>query len=172
MEPALTLTGPVTLASIEEVRALLNRAAGAATVDLSAVTELDTAGAWVLLSRTGVLIDGADAAQDLLLQTVRAALPGPPAIPPVKALYRFGDGLAFVGAGTSAFLAAMAQSLGFLGLVVARLAATLARPRRLRMTATVHHMQEAGLNAVPIVALMGFLIGVVLAFQGATCHLK
>ena len=29
-------------------------------------------------------------------------------------------------------------------------------------------MQEAGLNAVPIVALMAFLIGVVLAFQGAT----
>jgi phospholipid/cholesterol/gamma-HCH transport system permease protein len=28
-------------------------------------------------------------------------------------------------------------------------------------------MQEVGLNAVPIVALMGFLIGIVLAFQGA-----
>ena len=46
--------------------------------------------------------------------------------------------------------------------------ATLVRPRRLRLTALVHHMQEVGLNAVPIVALMGFLIGVVLAFQGAT----
>jgi phospholipid/cholesterol/gamma-HCH transport system permease protein len=168
MEPALTLTGPVTLASLGDVRALLDRAAGAATVDVSAVTELDTAGAWVLLSRTGVRIVGADAAQDLLLQTVRAALPVRSAIPPVKALYRFGDALAFVGAGTSGFLAAIAQSLGFLGLVVARLAATPARPSRFRMTATVHHMQEAGLNAVPIVALMGFLIGVVLAFQGAT----
>ncbi|WP_431299098.1 MlaE family ABC transporter permease [Tabrizicola sp. BL-A-41-H6] len=36
------------------------------------------------------------------------------------------------------------------------------------MTALVHHMKEAGLNAVPIVALMGFLIGIVLAFQGAS----
>ena len=41
------------------------------------------------------------------------------------------------------------------------------RPWRLRCTSLVHHMQEVGLNAVPIVALMAFLIGVVLAFQGA-----
>jgi phospholipid/cholesterol/gamma-HCH transport system permease protein len=41
------------------------------------------------------------------------------------------------------------------------------QPRRLRMPALVSQMQETGLNAVPIVALMGFLIGVVLSFQGA-----
>src|SRR5690606_13406519 len=37
-----------------------------------------------------------------------------------------------------------------------------------RLTSLVHHCQETGLRAVPIVALMSFLIGVVLAFQGAT----
>ena len=36
------------------------------------------------------------------------------------------------------------------------------------MTSLVHHCEEVGLNAVPIVALMAFLIGVVLAFQGAS----
>jgi phospholipid/cholesterol/gamma-HCH transport system permease protein len=50
---------------------------------------------------------------------------------------------------------------------MAALAGTVVRPWRLRLTALVHHMQDAGLNAVPIVALMAFLIGVVLAFQGA-----
>jgi phospholipid/cholesterol/gamma-HCH transport system permease protein len=40
-------------------------------------------------------------------------------------------------------------------------------PTRLRLTSVVFHMQEAGLNAVPIAALMAFLIGVVLAYMGA-----
>jgi phospholipid/cholesterol/gamma-HCH transport system permease protein len=33
--------------------------------------------------------------------------------------------------------------------------------------AVVYHMEQAGLNAIPIVALISFLIGVVLAYQGA-----
>lgn len=41
-------------------------------------------------------------------------------------------------------------------------------PWRLRKAALVTHMEETGAKALPIVALMGFLIGVVLAFQGAT----
>jgi phospholipid/cholesterol/gamma-HCH transport system permease protein len=41
------------------------------------------------------------------------------------------------------------------------------RPRQLRLTSLVHHCEDVGLKAVPIIALMGFLIGVVLAFQGA-----
>jgi phospholipid/cholesterol/gamma-HCH transport system permease protein len=40
-------------------------------------------------------------------------------------------------------------------------------PREFRLTALVHHCEEVGVKAVPIVALMAFLIGVVLAFQGA-----
>ena len=35
------------------------------------------------------------------------------------------------------------------------------------MTAFVYHLQQVGLNALPIVGLLSFLIGVVLAYQGA-----
>jgi phospholipid/cholesterol/gamma-HCH transport system permease protein len=56
---------------------------------------------------------------------------------------------------------------GFLGLFLSRIGQTLVRPRHLRLTSLVHHCEDVGLNAVPIIALMGFLIGVVLAFQGA-----
>ena len=35
------------------------------------------------------------------------------------------------------------------------------------MTAFVHHLEQVGLNALPIVGLLSFLIGVVLAYQGA-----
>jgi len=57
--------------------------------------------------------------------------------------------------------------VGFLGEVVAALARLIAHPSRIRWISLAHHMQQVGLNAVPIVALMAFLIGVVLAFQGA-----
>jgi phospholipid/cholesterol/gamma-HCH transport system permease protein len=57
--------------------------------------------------------------------------------------------------------------VGFLGQVVATIMGLVVRPSRIRWTAIVHHMQQVGLNAVPIVSLMAFLIGVVLAFQGA-----
>src|SRR4029078_4866185 len=40
--------------------------------------------------------------------------------------------------------------------------------RRLRLTSTVFHMEQTGLDAVPIVALLSFLVGAVVAFLGAT----
>jgi phospholipid/cholesterol/gamma-HCH transport system permease protein len=166
----LALTGPVTLTTLDEVRGLLRPLARGARIDLSAVTALDTAGAWAL-SRcqvAGMDLKGAGASQTLLLQTVTAAMPQERPIRRRVARHKAADLLQNTGEVVARFLAAAAQSLNFVGLVMARLVATLVHPRRLRLTALVHHMQQAGLNAVPIVALMGFLIGVVLAFQGAT----
>ncbi|MEO0361199.1 MAG: ABC transporter permease, partial [Pseudomonadota bacterium] len=60
------------------------------------------------------------------------------------------------------------EFVAFFGLVLDRLARLVVHPRRIRLTALVHHMEEVGLKAVPVVALMSFLIGVVIAFQGAT----
>ena len=40
-------------------------------------------------------------------------------------------------------------------------------PRRFRLTATVFHMEQTGLDAVPLVALLSFLVGAVIAFLGA-----
>ena len=57
---------------------------------------------------------------------------------------------------------------GFLGIFLHRLGRALHRPKEFRFTSLVHHCEEVGLRAVPIVALMAFLIGVVLAFQGST----
>ncbi|TCO69128.1 MlaE family ABC transporter permease [Rhodovulum euryhalinum] len=161
----LNLSGPVILSTLDEVRARLDRAAAGAPVDLSAVNRLDTAGAW-LLGSTGRPVTGADEAQSLLMRKVQDAMPVVDESA-ARARWRATDMLAGVGLAVQGFIAATAHSLGFVGLVMARLAATLAKPRRLRLTAMVHHMQAVGLNAVPIVALMGFLVGVVLAFQGA-----
>jgi phospholipid/cholesterol/gamma-HCH transport system permease protein len=56
---------------------------------------------------------------------------------------------------------------GFFGEIVVTALSTLIHPRRLRLTALVAHIGQAGLGAAPIVALMSFLIGIVLAYQGA-----
>jgi phospholipid/cholesterol/gamma-HCH transport system permease protein len=158
------------LATLAATRARLDGMTRTATVDLSTVTALDTAGAWLLATRAqaGLQVQGATPAQSLLLDTVTAALPGPRTRRPRKVRHLLRDRLARIGTGVGEFARAVGGSLSFLGLVIARLALTLRHPRRLRLTALVHHMEEAGLNAVPIVALMGFLIGIVLAFQGAT----
>jgi phospholipid/cholesterol/gamma-HCH transport system permease protein len=44
---------------------------------------------------------------------------------------------------------------------------TILRPRRLRLTSLTHHLEQTCLNALPIVGLIAFLIGVVMAYQGA-----
>ena len=58
--------------------------------------------------------------------------------------------------------------MGFLGENLAKLARLLRQPRRFRLTATVHHMEQVGLDAVPLVALLAYLVGAVIAFLGST----
>ncbi|MES2541531.1 MAG: MlaE family lipid ABC transporter permease subunit [Pseudomonadota bacterium] len=170
------LAGAVTLTNLATQRGFLDEQAGVSVLDLSEVTQLDTAGAWAIASfqaaqRTKgreVSIDNASGAQALLLQTVVDAMP-----PSRKRRRRLphheaGDFLFDLGKAVSLFVTQLGENVGFLGLVLSRLATTAMHPSRLRGTALVHHMQQAGLNAVPIVGLMGFLIGIVLAFQGAS----
>src|SRR5690606_33700772 len=58
--------------------------------------------------------------------------------------------------------------IAFIGLTLATFAATLLAPRRWRVTSLIAHIQQTGLNAIPIVALLTFLVGAVVAFLGAT----
>jgi phospholipid/cholesterol/gamma-HCH transport system permease protein len=57
--------------------------------------------------------------------------------------------------------------LGFLGEVLAKLLRTVREPTRFRPTALVHHMEQVGLDATPLVAVLSFLVGAVIAFLGA-----
>jgi phospholipid/cholesterol/gamma-HCH transport system permease protein len=49
--------------------------------------------------------------------------------------------------------------IGFLRLLV--------QPRRIRFVSLISHIEHTGLNAMPIIGLISFLIGIVLAYQGA-----
>ncbi len=170
------LVGAFTLTNLTKQRAFLDGQSRAEVLDLSAVTELDTAGAWVIASFQAaqkakgreIAIANASEAQTLLLQTVRDAMPEQRKRRRRLPHHEAGDMLLDLGKAVVAFAAYLGQIMGFLGLVLTRLATSILHPSRLRLTALAHHMQQAGLNAVPIVALMGFLIGIVLAFQGAS----
>ncbi len=57
--------------------------------------------------------------------------------------------------------------IGFWGQFLCTLAGILLRPSRMRLTALVSHMEQTGLRAVPIVALLAFLIGVVISYMSS-----
>lgn len=58
--------------------------------------------------------------------------------------------------------------LGFTGENLVKLLHVLRDPRRLRLTATVSHIEQVGLDALPLVALLSYMVGAVIAFLGAT----
>ena len=60
------------------------------------------------------------------------------------------------------------ELMNFLGITVHRLARTAVQPKRLRLTSTVFHMEQTGLDAVPLLILLSSLIGAVVAYLGAT----
>ncbi len=58
--------------------------------------------------------------------------------------------------------------VAFGGLTLQTMVRTVLNPSRVRMTSTVHHMEQVGLDAVPLVLLLSFMVGAVIAFLGAT----
>ncbi len=62
----------------------------------------------------------------------------------------------------------VAALVAFLGEVMVKVLRLFKEPRRFRLTATVHHMEQVGMDAVPLVALLSFMVGAVIAFLGAT----
>ncbi|MBK0398275.1 MlaE family lipid ABC transporter permease subunit [Limibaculum sp. M0105] len=171
----LSIAGQVVMATLHVLEPSLSKAPSGARVviDLSRVDTLDTGGAWRILQLQAKLeaegsrvqIVGLDPHEAELLETVARGLPAAEGIeePPGG----FVGWVAGVGEKVADIARTSIEILGFIGLVLARAVNTLIRPSRLRGTALVHHMQEVGFNAVPIVSLMAFLIGVVLAFQGS-----
>ena len=57
--------------------------------------------------------------------------------------------------------------IAFLGEVLVKLLRTVKEPTRFRPIALVAHMEQVGLDATPLVAILSFLVGAVIAFLGA-----
>lgn len=144
--------------------------AGQLLVDGSALTAMDTAGAWLLFRtlsrlearRLVLTTRGFRAEHQALLSLVKAQsiAIGQTVTPGFGFLEHFGR-LAWF------HLDQLAGILAFLGESMLALLRSLAQPTRLRWRAILFNLQLAGFNALPIVGLLAFLTGVVVAYQGA-----
>jgi phospholipid/cholesterol/gamma-HCH transport system permease protein len=145
------------------------------TVDLSGVERLDSAGAWLLLRTESALAARGNLVElsnlqprfEPLIAQVRSHGVAEPLPHPVPAHYTLVGFLERVGRGTLVLLNRVYDILGFTGLVTVTMLRLLRQPRRLRLVATLVQMETVGLDAMPIVGLLSFLIGVVMAYQGA-----
>ncbi|MGQ4876971.1 MlaE family ABC transporter permease [Billgrantia sp. LNSP4103-1] len=145
------------------------------SIDLEQLGELDTAGASLLVDLLGpdALRETARYALKLrpsqlaLLTTVADAAQGPlyPPQPPRTGLK---STLADLGRAIEDLGRQQGKLLAFIGLTLVTLTVALKSPRRWRLTSLVAHIQQIGLNALPIVALLTLLVGAVVAFLGAT----
>ncbi len=142
---------------------------GAVTLDLSAVGALDTAGAWLIdhLRRRlagegrGVSLAGVPDRYRTLIERVETLAADRPEPPPRENL------LAETGQRVFDGIEELVCFLGFTGEALSRLGLQLLRPWRIRWPAVVADLDSAGVRALGIVGLLSFLMGVVIAYQGA-----
>ncbi|WP_460132441.1 MlaE family ABC transporter permease [Pseudomonas sp. S1_E04] len=179
--PLLRITGDWTLAHYANLKKLSDTLDGqydaGARIDLNGLGALDTAGASLLVEllgptrieqsaeQTDCSLSAADRA---LLKTVYRSLNDfcvPEKLPEEAVGIQV---LARIGAAVDAIWQDTKQLLGFIGLILETLARGLFRPKRWRLTPMVAHIEQTGLDAAPIVALLTFLVGAVVAFLGAT----
>ena len=178
--PGLRIGGDWTLphyANLEaEVLALRGTLDSAASIDLQGLGALDTAGAALLVELLGSqrLAQLANDAPDLaserraLLQTVGNAIAEAGDALPSKHTPAWREFFGQIGEALEELWQQAVALLGFIGMTLAAMFTILLRPGRWRITSLVAHLQQSGLNAVPIVALLTFLVGAVVAFLGAT----
>jgi phospholipid/cholesterol/gamma-HCH transport system permease protein len=145
------------------------------TFDLARIDRLDTAGAWLLLRTEHDLTAHGNAVEmrnlqpsfEPLIDQVRAAGMIAPARHPRPAHHTIAGFIARIGEISLGLIARAYSILGFFGLVFATALRLVRHPRRLSITALVVQMEQTGINALPIVGLLNFLIGVVVAYQGS-----
>jgi len=138
---------------------------GTKHLDASAVTQLDTAGA-LLWTKQFDVVCGLRAEHQSLFDLVRSTLSSEQrALPTAHSNFVV---LERMGRAVNLGIAQLALLLDFTGRTLWTFVQIIGGKRKLRMTAIFHHMERTGLDAVPIVVLLCFLVGAVVAYLGAT----
>jgi phospholipid/cholesterol/gamma-HCH transport system permease protein len=174
----LTLSGSWTargLGAVERQLGSLRVPSGTEVLaDGARIQALDTAGAWVLqklLARlrgegTVVTLSGLRPEFARLLKAVTRHA-ADPAGKPAPAAGQTWTALEHVGRSAAAAFDEAAALVGFVGESAVALAGCLMHPSRLRWRPILYNIRSAGFDALPIVGLLAFLIGIVVAYQAA-----
>lgn len=139
-----------------------------AEIDISNVDEMDTIGAWVV-SRMATLhhatiIGANDTARQLLKAVEGAGADGdlsPPVVPVWERVPLFLGNKVYEARG------GLMGVVSFLGAILIGFGTMIRRPSKIPFRAVVRQMEAVGVAALPIIGLMSFLIGIVIAQQGA-----
>ena len=140
-------------------------------IDLSQLQVLDTAGALALVNlQNGIGSKPAAFVNErsehrILLDEVARAVPAIREAAPRRRPLTETAGLVITAA--TAFGRDAIRLTTFLGQTAAAMARIIVRPSRFRGASFIHQIQQTGLTAVPIIALVCFLIGGVVLQQGA-----
>ncbi len=176
--PVLALRGDWTVdtvASLEHgLQELAPRLGPGAVVDVANLGRIDVAGAY-LIDRTlrqspagepeRIAVRGKHEHALSLLTAARKAANAPAAEPEgPKGFVGFLDRVGRTIAGIGEEIIESVEVLGEMLVTTLRL---IANPRRIRWVSTVHVMEVAGLNALPIVLILSFFLGMVVAYLGA-----
>jgi phospholipid/cholesterol/gamma-HCH transport system permease protein len=140
------------------------------SVDMGGVRSFDTYGAWHLARLVRILeargqktaIVGLADKYNGLFETVRGASADTTSIAGTPAL----SGVATIGKGMTDAWRSFGILLNMLGAVCDAFLSVARRPSTFRLTATVHQLDRVGWQAVPIILLITFLIGSIIAQQG------
>jgi phospholipid/cholesterol/gamma-HCH transport system permease protein len=174
----LAAAGSWTAPHAGELEKLVDSVAGEASkaknvsIDMKGVREFDTFGAWLLerltrqwtsSGRETVIVGMPEHDRDLLeeMHAVNRAPPAPPKHE--NQIVSFLAGVGRAGAEFGRGLVVFADMLGAIGMATARV---LTRPRDFRFTSTVNQLDRVAWQAVPIILLITFLIGGIIAQQG------
>ena len=165
----MALSGPWLVSTIGAVESELDGSQDEARhFDLSRVTEIDTAGAWLIsraAERRGAEVGGGSKRAQRLIEAVSGLGFDADVSAPREGLFtrvpeRMGEMVANARKGVYGIV-------GFLGALILAIASIARHPRRFPGKALVRQMELVGVSALPIVGLMSFLIGIVIAQQGA-----
>lgn len=171
----LCCLGSWTLAGIATLERQLSNAppdfkTNSLRIDGSQIQAMDSAGAW-LLYRTrqqwtqqglGLELQQFDTAHLSLMEMMHHYMAELPAVPvPVKVSL-----LASLGQDVTQRGARLVDFLAFIGEICFTVARSWRHPSRIRWHAIFANLNTSGVQALPIVGLMAFLMGIVIAYQG------
>ncbi|MDY3330536.1 MAG: ABC transporter permease [Pelistega sp.] len=173
----LTLTGDWTIAHYAAIQQALKKFRGTSLTQLSLneINELDTAGVLLLAdvfgkeALTGALQEPSLSKERVaMIDAVMQALPTeedltPPKKPSFFALF-FGN----IGLSVTSLWSEFLNWMGFFGMVILAFLRMCFSPPNWRMTSLVANIDSSGFKATPIVMLLCFMVGAVVAFLGAT----
>lgn len=170
MQKSIKISGKWTVENLPTQIAYLEQAghSAAAMIDATALEEMDSAGALAIakfIKKHDISdIINMSAAHLALLKTVIAInIPALKRKQPFKAVHI----TEYVGKKTHRFFTHLLALLEFVGETATVFFAACHNVKRFRFGQIARHVHEIGVQAIPIIALMAFLISIVLTYQGS-----